>query len=265
MWAMPAIAINSPTDDRLALYRNLKDRDLRQRKGLFLAESEIVIERLATSPFRIRSVLLHPQRWERLAPTLEALDVTTYVAAPEVMNEIAGFPVHRGVLALAERGGVRDWQEVADRSGPLLLLEDVGDPDNVGSLFRAAAAFGYAGVLCSPGTADPLYRKAIRSSMGWTLHVPFAELRPWPEAIRSVGRHVIALSPDLAASPIRPFTGPGFAAILLGAEGPGLSDGARATSDATNRIPMSGAVDSLNVAVAASIAMYELGRRPTRK
>ena len=255
---MPPIVIDDPADERLALYRNLKDRDLRQRRGLFLAESEIVIERLITSRFRVRSMLLHPQRWERMAGLLSTSTTPAYVAPTEVMNEIAGFPVHRGALALAERGRPLDASGIVASDGPLLVLEDVGDPDNIGALFRAAAAFGYAGVLLSPASADPLYRKAIRSSMGWTLHVPFATLQPWPSALNTLRRHIVALTPDRSAPDIRTLVGPRSAAVLLGAEGPGLSAAALETATLRARIPMSGEVDSLNVAVAASIAMYEL-------
>ena len=258
------VFVDDPDDPRVALYRNLKDRDLRQRKGLFLGESELVLERLVSSRFEIRSVLLHGARWERLSVTLPPT-VEVFVAPESVVEAIAGFPVHRGVLALAVRGEEILWTEIAARPGPLLVLEDVGDPDNIGALFRAAAAFKYAGVLCSPGTADPLYRKAIRSSMGWTLHVPFATVDPWPEALTTLDRTVIALTPATDADDIASVSGSLGAtsrdyAVLLGSEGPGLTNAALNSANRLARIPMADGIDSLNVAMAAAIALYEFGR-----
>ena len=220
-----------------------------------------MIERLISSRFRVRSVLLHPQRWERMANLLSGIVSPVYLAPADVMDEIAGFPVHRGALALAERGRPIEAAAIIASDGPLLVLEDVGDPDNIGALFRAAAAFGYTGVLLSPATADPLYRKSIRSSMGWTLHVPFATLEPWPSALDTLRRHIVALTPDPTAANLRTLGVPRAGAVLLGAEGPGLSGEALDLAHVRARIPMSGSVDSLNVAVAASIAMYELAHR----
>ncbi len=266
--APACILIDDPDDERVALYRNLKDRDLRQRKGLFLAESELVWERLVASHFEIRSALVHRSRLDRISAFALPDGLPIYAASAEVMEKVAGFPVHRGVLALAERGAPADWHDVAAGPGPCLVLEDVGDPDNIGALFRTAAAFGYGSVLCSPGTADPLYRKAIRSSMGWTMHVPYATLEPWPRALGDLDRTVVALTPDRNAPEVdvvgqhlrlnasKPL------AVLVGAEGPGLTDAAMATADICARIPMANGVDSLNVAMACAIALYEFARPP---
>jgi tRNA G18 (ribose-2'-O)-methylase SpoU len=262
-----AVPVADPDDERIADYRNLKDKLLRQRKGLFLAESELVILRLLNSRFRVRSVLLHPQRWERLRPELDATapDVAVFVAAPDVLDRIAGFPVHRGALALAERGPALDWRALAAGPGPFLVLEQVGDPDNIGTLFRTAAAFGISAVLCAPGTADPLYRKAIRSSVGWTLHVPFADLEPWPQVLHELGQSgvtVVALTPQAPLDVADlDWASLGRHALMVGSEGAGLTAAARQAASCEARIAMVPGVDSLNVAMAAVVALYE-SRRP---
>ena len=256
-------------DERVALYRNLKDRDLRGRQGLFLAESELVVRRLLRSRFVVRSLFLHPQRFEKIAAELADTCPTApvFIATASIMEQIAGFPVHRGVLALAERGTPRDPASIIATNGPLLVLEDVADPDNIGSLFRSAAAFGYTGVLCSPGTADPLYRKAIRASMGTTLHLPFAFCPDWPATAHRLERVTIALTPDQTSPALEACAIPRRHALLVGAEGPGLSDDALRAAMVRAHVAMSrtavdaDTVDSLNVGVATAIGMYELTRR----
>ena len=220
-----------------------------------------------TSRFEIRSVLIHDSRVPRVTALGLSHDIPIYAATAALMESIAGFPVHRGVLALAERGPSPDWQELNARPGPCLILEDVGDPDNIGALFRTAAAFGYGSVLCSPATADPLYRKAIRSSMGWTLHVPFATLEPWPAALNELaaaGRTIVGLTPidgdDVAEVAADVHESRQSLAVLVGAEGPGLSAASMAQTHRLARIPMAEGVDSINVAMAAAIALYEFAR-----
>ena len=260
--------ITDPRDPRVAAFRNLKDRELRDREGLFLAESELVVRRLLTSRFVVRSLLVHRQRWSKLAGEAGRYATTApiYVAEPAVMDGIAGFPVHRGVLALAVRGPALEAADLMARPGPLLVLEGVADPDNIGALFRTAAACGYRAVLCSPSTADPLYRKAIRSSMGATLHLPFAVIADWPNALRVASRPIVALTPDPRAPVLGRVRIPADHALLVGAEGPGLSAEAFAAATHRARIAMprhavdDDVVDSLNVAIATAIAMYELTR-----
>jgi tRNA G18 (ribose-2'-O)-methylase SpoU len=181
------------------------------------------------------------------------------VADPRVLRLIAGFPVHRGVLAALDRPAVPSIDDVLARTGSMLVLEDLTDHENIGALFRNAAAFGAAGVLLSPGCADPFYRRSVRVSMGHVLTVPFAQLGPWPDALNAVrasGRVVVALTPEPDAPPITATRAP--VALLLGTEGAGLSAAALAQCDARARIPMTNGVDSLNVATAAAIALYTI-------
>jgi tRNA G18 (ribose-2'-O)-methylase SpoU len=189
------------------------------------------------------------------------------VASAETIRAIVGFKFHRGCLALGVRGEPLAPEALMDPVGPrtLLALEGVADPDNVGAVFRNAAAFGAAGVLLSSHCADPLYRKAIRVSMGATLSVPFAQVPDWPAALaglRHAGYRLVALCPradaedivEVAArAPRRPRL-----ALLLGAEGAGLSGTTRAAADVEVRIPMATGIDSLNVAAACGIALHRL-------
>jgi tRNA G18 (ribose-2'-O)-methylase SpoU len=185
------------------------------------------------------------------------------------MTEVVGFHLNRGVLAVADRAPSMDPARLAAGARVLAVLEGVNDHENLGALFRNAAAFGVGGVLLGPRCADPLYRRSVRVSMGHVLRVPFADLPadpPWPaslEPLRAGGRRVIALSPRPSAIPL---ASAGLAgarvALLLGAEGPGLSDAALAAADDLVRIPMADGVDSLNVAAAAAVAFHATGSLP---
>jgi tRNA G18 (ribose-2'-O)-methylase SpoU len=181
------------------------------------------------------------------------------------MNEIAGFNIHRGCLALAERPALAEVADLAlDDARLLVVLEGVNNPDNVGGIFRSAAAFDADAVILGPSCSDPLYRKSIRTSMAATLVVPFAGARPWPQAIaglRARGFTVLALTPSTDATAIDDLPAFDRVAILVGAEGEGLSGAAMHAADYRVRIPMTGAADSLNVTVAASIAMYLVSSR----
>jgi tRNA G18 (ribose-2'-O)-methylase SpoU len=183
-----------------------------------------------------------------------------YRVPQDAMNGIAGFNIHRGCLALVKRPSTSTLDRIA--AGPLsrvLVLEGVNNPDNVGGLFRSAAAFGVDLVVLGPHTGDPLYRKAIRTSMAATLAVPFAHAPQWPGAIADLrvdGFSVIALTPALTAAPLEDVRPAAKLALLVGSEGDGLTREALAASTLTARIPTTPAVDSLNVTIAASIAMY---------
>jgi tRNA G18 (ribose-2'-O)-methylase SpoU len=188
-----------------------------------------------------------------------------WVCSPTTLTRVTGFNFHRGCLALARRPAPASMDQWLDGDHALLALDSVGNPDNVGGLFRTAAAFGAAGILVSPSTADPLYRKSVRTSMGAVLQVPWAQVQPLPaslDTLRSHGYRVAALTPHADAVSIDHFASCRHrrVVLLVGAEGQGLSDDMLAAADDRIRIPMAGAVDSLNVVVAAGIALHALRR-----
>jgi len=255
------LIIRQPDDPRVADYVRLTDADWRRRTeaehGFFVAEGAFIVELVHRLGLRLRSVLASPARAEALVGRV-AVDAPLYIAAPEVIDGITGFHAHRGLLAVVERPPPRDVANVVRGRGPLLLVEDVGDHENLGALFRNAAAFGAAGVVISPGCCEPLYRRAIRVSMGHVLTVPWARAHEWPVSVP--GRTIVALTPEASATPI---TDAGLAdagpfALMVGAEGPGLSPAALATADRRVRIPMAAGVDSLNVATTAALALFVL-------
>jgi tRNA G18 (ribose-2'-O)-methylase SpoU len=260
--------VEDPRDPRLADYRSARDPAWRQRTGLFLAESALVVRRLLTdSPFRARAILVTPALLDGLRDVLDRAEdgPVVHVAGHSVQRELMGFNFHRGCLALAERGAGPPPGALLARGAPLLLvLDDVADPDNVGALFRNARAFGAGGALLSPGTADPLYPKAIRVSVAATLSLPHARLARWPEDladVRAAGYTLVALSPDGTRDVATLAALRGRAALVAGSEGHGLAPGVRAAADVVVRVAMAPGVDSLNVAVAAAIALHHLAGR----
>jgi tRNA G18 (ribose-2'-O)-methylase SpoU len=274
------IRIDDTADTRLTDYRGVSDPDLAVRNGLFIAEGRLVVRRLlAGSRFATRSVLVTEPALAALADALEARpEVPAYVAPQAVMNEMAGFHIHRGCLAIGERPAPAGWRDVIDQipnpeaeiPNVLVCLERVANADNVGGVFRSAAAFGASGVLLDPVSTDPLYRKAIRTSMGAALHVPFARAEPWPEVLRDLrglGFAVIAMTPAPSAPSLQDVVAAMAGrkvAVVLGHEGDGLTAEARAACEAQARIPIAGDVDSLNVAAAAAIALYEFAGSASR-
>jgi tRNA G18 (ribose-2'-O)-methylase SpoU len=211
----------------------------------------------------LRSVLVTQTALDALDPVVQAVpgDVPIVIADQAVMNRLAGFNIHRGCLALTERPARRGL-EAADLAAArqVLVLEGVNNPDNVGGLFRSAAALGADLVVLGPSCGDPLYRKSIRTSMGATLALPFVDAGAWPEALarlRAAGFDVIAMTPAAGAVPLEDRQARrGRVAVLVGAEGDGLSVAALHAASTRVRIPMAPGVDSLNVTSAASIAMY---------
>jgi tRNA G18 (ribose-2'-O)-methylase SpoU len=262
------IAVADPRDPRLADYRNIPDVALVEQRGIFVAEGRLVVRRLLSdSHFPTRSVMVTEPA---LASVLSVVDshphTPVYVVPQAVMNDIAGFDVHRGCLAIGERSAPHDRLALARTARRLVILERIGDPDNVGSAFRNAAAFGVEAVLLDPATADPLYRKAIRTSMGATLRIPFARVPEWPDALRELDRDgiaVIALTPSSSAPCLRTVAAQlsnRRVALVLGHEGEGLTKPALDACALHARIPMAGGTDSVNVATAGAIAMYEFAR-----
>lgn len=255
--------------DLLADYRNVPDPELVARRGLFVAEGRLVVRRLlTTSAYATRSVMATEAAYTSVRDVVDARpELPVYLVPQHVMNAVVGYNIHRGCLALGERPPAREWRALADAAQSLVVLERVGNADNVGATFRNAAAFGADAVLLGPACADPLYRKAIRTSMGAALVVPFAEADAWPDALctlRASGFALVAMTPAADAAPLRDVAraiGSRPVAVVLGHEGEGLTEDALRACDYRARIPMTPGADSLNVATAAAVALYELNQR----
>ena len=266
-----------PADPRLADFRDLSRADRRPDRpggrGLVLAEGTVVVRRLLASPYPPRAVLGVSRRVADLAEdaaTGAPSDLPAYVTDADAMARVVGFHLNRGVLASADRPPPPDPATLLAGARRVLVLEGVNDHENLGSLFRNAAALGVDAVLVGPGCADPLYRRSVRVSMGHVLRVPFAVVE-WPAAVaalRAEGLVLAALTPGGTATGWADVAGLERVAVMVGAEGPGLSDEALALADVRLRIPMVAGVDSLNVATAAAIALHALAPRgpgaPTR-
>jgi tRNA G18 (ribose-2'-O)-methylase SpoU len=260
-------------DARLEPYTGLTDADHRRRvegvTGTFVVEGVTAIRRAATSPYRLLSILVTPVKAEALAPAIEALDVDVLVADTDTMAAVTGFDIHRGAVAVAARRALPPLAALISQRGTLAVLEGINDHENLGAIARSATALGVDGLVLDPACADPLYRRCVRVSMGEILHLPFTRAHSWPGALdtmRAAGYAVVALTPagddDIAAVTAHCSNQP--VALLLGAEGRGLSDGALTAADHRARISMRPGVDSLNVGHAAAIALYELYQRPSR-
>lgn len=262
---MLSVPVSALDDPRIAVYADVGHPDRLRAAGRFVAEGRLVVRRLLESRrFEIESVLVTPAALRDMADVLEAGGWSIFVAPPSILQQLTGFDFHRGCLALARRGGelAVDAFSTARR---LLALEAIGNPDNVGGLFRIAAAFAVDGMVLSPGCGDPFYRKAVRTSMGAVLRVPFTFGRRWPEdleSVRAAGLQLVALTPEARATPLREFVAtvePGARLILMcGAEGPGLTPEALRMADRRVRVPIAPDVDSLNVVVAVGIVLSAL-------
>ncbi|MHA3019420.1 TrmH family RNA methyltransferase [Mycobacterium sp. BMJ-28] len=264
------IDIADPADPRLDDFRDLNsvDRrpDLPSGKGLVIAEGVLVVQRMLASRFTPRALLGTDRRLAELAVDLTGVDVPYYRAAAEVMAEVIGFHLNRGVLAAAPRPAELTVADVLADASTIAVLEGVNDHENLGSIFRNAAGLGVDAVLFGTGCADPLYRRAVRVSMGHALLVPYAWAPAWPRelnVLRDNGFRILAMTPNPAAETLAEAMA-GLAgervAMLVGAEGPGLTEHAMRAADVRVRIPMSRGTDSLNVATAAALAFYERAR-----
>lgn len=251
-------------------YARLTDVALRRRLepegGLYIAESSKVIARALAAGHRPRSALVLEQWLPEIERLLGDSDVPVYVGDGELLRQLTGFDLHRGALASMHRPVLPQVADVLSGARLVVVLEDIVDHTNVGAIFRSAAGLGADAILVSPRCADPFYRRSIRVSMGTVLQVPWTRLPDWPEGARlleSAGFHIAALALTPDAVPLDEFAAaaPDRVALLLGAEGDGLSRKALASAGTVVTIPMLHGVDSLNVAAASAVAIYALRER----
>jgi len=267
--SIDAVSVAAADDERLSDYRGLTDVALRTKfeppHGLFIAESELVIRRALDAGYRPRSLVMAPEWLERMSSLIADVDAPVYSASYDVMRELTGFNVHRGALASFHRKPLPSLDELLASTRRLVVLEDMVSHTNLGAIFRCAAALGMDGVVLSPSSADPLYRRSVRVSMGAVFALPYARAEAWPAVLDDVaatGFTRVALTPADDAVDIEDVAAGGHErlALLFGSEGPGLTEGALKRSDVRARIPMSAGVDSLNVAAAAAVTFYVLGQ-----
>jgi tRNA G18 (ribose-2'-O)-methylase SpoU len=265
---VPVIRV-TPDDPRLADYTRLTDVEWRRHaeveRGLYIAEGAKVIERAVSAGHRPVSVLVS-ERWIPSVVGIVPADVPILVADEAALETVTGFHVHRGALAAMERPALPALGELIRDARLVVVLEGIVDHTNVGAIFRSAAGLGADAVIVSPTCADPLYRRAVKVSMGTVFQVPWTRAERWPGALdelRAAGFTVAALALAEGAVALDAFAAAGHerVALVLGAEGDGLSREALASADAVVTVPMAGGVDSLNVGAAAAVAMWELRPR----
>ncbi|MCN9240828.1 RNA methyltransferase [Streptomyces sp. RY43-2] len=259
------ITIEDPDDPRLHDYTGLTDVELRRRRepaeGLFIAEGEKVIRRARSAGYETRSMLLTAKWVDVMRDVIDELPAPVYVVTPDLAEQVTGYHVHRGALASLRRKPLPTADELLATTRRVVIMESVNDHTNIGAIFRSAAALGMDAVLLSPDCADPLYRRSVKVSMGAVFSVPYARLDTWPrglESVREAGFTLLALTPDERAKTLEE-TAPHTkerVALMLGAEGSGLTGRALAAADEWVRIPMAHGVDSLNVGAAAAVAFY---------
>ena len=263
---MPVIEISDLSDPRLVDYAHLTDVALKKARGtehgLYIAESALVLERALRAGHRPRSVLALGNTVDE-ARALVGEDVPVFVGPGELLAELTGYILHRGVIAAMHRPELPDPDALLADARRIVILENVSDPTNVGAIFRSAGAIGADAILVTPRCSDPFYRRAIRVSMGTVLQVPWTRVGDWPSTRALLDRHgfhVAALALAEDAVSLRDFRGAEHErlALLLGAEGEGLTGDALAASDSIVQIPMKHGIDSLNVAAASAVAMWAL-------
>jgi tRNA G18 (ribose-2'-O)-methylase SpoU len=262
--------VTDPEDSRLDDFRDLNsvDRrpDLPTGKGLVIAEGVLVVQRMLASRFTPHALLGTDRRLAELKDDLASTAAPFYRTSPEVMATVVGFHLNRGVLAAARRVPEPGVVEVVENARTVAVLEGVNDHENLGSIFRNAAGLGVDAVVFGGGCADPLYRRAVRVSMGHALLVPYARASDWPNdliLLKESGFRLMAMTPQREASALAQAMAAAVderVAVVVGAEGPGLTRAALRLSDLWVRVPMSRGTDSLNVATAAALAFYERAR-----
>lgn len=259
--------VRDAASDTVADYARLTDVALRSitepERGIFIAESAKVIRRAIDAGYTPRSVLMEEKWLAGLQDVLDPFDIPVHLADPAELEAITGYRVHRGALAAFERPALPDPGSLLAASRRVVILEDIVDHTNVGAIIRSVAALGADAVLVTPRCADPLYRRSVRVSMGTVFQVPWTRLPEWSEARALLTEHgfrvaALALADDAVALPDLAADPPQRLALVLGAEGDGLSRQALGAADTIVTIPMAHGVDSLNVAAAAAVALYAL-------
>jgi tRNA G18 (ribose-2'-O)-methylase SpoU len=279
------VPITDLSNPALEPYRDQKDAWLRARhnpeaqgsttgtgldSSLFMAEGELVFEQLLESRHQVVSVLVSENRLAGLEPLLGRLEpgVPVFVGPSDLLERVLGFRMHRGLLACGQAAAPMTESELIAGVRTIVALEDLANHDNVGGIFRCVRALAGtgAGVLLSPRCCDPLYRRALRVSIGHALHVPWAWAQDWPGAldrVRGGGFRVLAMTPGEGAADVRTFAGTAnrgvSVCVLVGAEGPGLTEDAMDRATDRVRIAMDSAVDSLNVTVSVALSLHTLG------
>lgn len=293
------ITVEDPDDPRLRDYTGLTDVELRRKRepaeGLFIAEGEKVIRRAKDAGYEMRSMLLSAKWVDVMRDVIDELPAPVYAVSPELAERVTGYHVHRGALASMQRKPLPTAHELLQTARRVVVMESVNDPTNIGAMFasgpqddagqriaifegfvdhanlgaafRSAAALGIRGIFLSPDCADPLYRRAIKVSMGAVFSVPYARFDAWPaglDVVREAGFDILAMTPDEKATPLDRLDPKYFerCAIMLGSEGHGLSTFALRAADEWVRIPMSAGIDSLNVAAASAVAFYATRSNP---
>lgn len=269
---MNRLLITDSSDSRLDDFRNLNHSDNRPDlpggKGLVIAEGPLVISRLLESRFPVRALIGFKNKLDTFLSEHTVGDIPIYEVERDTLAEVAGFDMHRGLLAAAERVEDPPVAEVLEGATTVVVLEGVGDHENIGSMFRNAAGMGVDAILFGNGCADPLYRRVVRVSMGHVLRLPYAQLdgtyTTWQRSLQELshaGFHLVSLTPDPEAVHLEDaLAGKDKVALLVGAEGPGLTEHAMRATDVRARIPMAPGTDSLNLATSAAIAFYERDR-----
>jgi len=261
---MHVVPVDDPGDPRLVELAGLTDAAARARleaeHGCFVAEGLLALEAALRSPYPVRSVLVAEPKLARVEALVGGADVVVHVAPPALLQAVTGFAIHRGVLASVGRLPLPDPAGLVTGARRLLVVEEVNDHENLGALFRNAAAFGVDAMLLDPRCADPLYRRSVRVSVGQVLHVPWTRIDPLDAAVpalRSVGIATLALTPagEVTVQDVAARRRGDRLAWIVGAEGPGLSAAALAAADERVRIPVAAGIDSLNVATAAAVAL----------
>ncbi|HYB81849.1 MAG TPA: RNA methyltransferase [Mycobacterium sp.] len=267
--------VGDPEDPRLDDFRDLNsvDRrpDLPTGKGLVIAEGVLVVQRMLASRFTPHALLGTDRRLSELKDDLAGTQAPFYRTSADVMARVVGFHLNRGVLAAARRVPESSVAQVVDGARTVAVLEGVNDHENLGSIFRNAAGLGVDAVVFGSGCADPLYRRAVRVSMGHALLVPYARASNWPAdlvMLQQNGFQLLAMTPHSKACALPEAMAAArdeCIAVVVGAEGPGLTAATLRLSDVRVRIPMSRGTDSLNVATAAAVAFYERARSVTMR
>jgi len=258
---VPVIPVSDLSDPRLADFSHQTDVALKKSGGgIYIAESALVLERALRAGHTPRAVLALRNTVDE-AVALVGPDVPVFSGPPELLEQLTGYLLHRGLIAAMDRPPLPSPESLLEGARRVIILENVADPTNVGAIFRSVGAIGADAVLVTPRCSDPFYRRAIRVSMGTVLQVPWTRLGDWTstrELLTASGFHVAALALTPDAVSLRDFVAPEKLALVLGAEGDGLTDEAIAAADTVLQIPMAHGIDSLNVGAAAAVAMWAL-------